>query len=547
MVVEPNVPGLQVARRRRKRVPILRSPSSQSPARCSVVYGATLAPRVAGLAGEGPCTQEKWWWSSPRKRGAPPFGPPDGPRRCHDVHGAADQHACPPAHKAPKSKEPKPKASLARVGRLFRGDREGAGAPRRRGRLLPLLRRRLATFRVAASGLSYRNGLSDHSAARRGRLRQLRHPETCQKDQSPGPRLASTRCEATDGPPRRRRPLWIRRQHGAAVRAAERRRSRARRRRPSKACGGSPRILALARRRDPRAEPLLRRRCGAGDDRNSRRRRRRLGSGYSEGRKTPPLRAGARELRGGARARRPARAGLGGLYAESWRLRGHAQVPPTDGCGPPADGNVRALASGRPAAAAETGRWACAQPRRMSRFERRPGPVLPRRRAGEGRDAQKDGGSRRRASHGRSKTGSWVPGTRTRARCARPANPRRRGAARPTRRSCSGAAAGAVAGMRRKRTSDGTERACGRSLLFRGAGTEQVRTAGGSDAHRNHIPLAQQAGYGGLLSAEGHCGSQTVESILLARADALSPGVLLRRVHDRRAALGPLRPRLVYV
>ena len=34
----------------------------------------------------------------------------------------------------------------------------------------------------------------------------------------------------------------------------------------------------------------------------------------------------------------------------------------------------------------------------------------------------------------------------------------------------------------------------------------QVRTAGWLDAHRNHIPLAQQAGYGGLLSAEGHCG-----------------------------------------
>ena len=47
---------------------------------------------------------------------------------------------------------------------------------------------------------------------------------------------------------------------------------------------------------------------------------------------------------------------------------------------------------------------------------------------------------------------------------------------------------------------------CGRSLLFRGAGTERVRTTGWLDARRNHIPLAQQAGYGGLLSAEGHCG-----------------------------------------
>jgi hypothetical protein len=47
---------------------------------------------------------------------------------------------------------------------------------------------------------------------------------------------------------------------------------------------------------------------------------------------------------------------------------------------------------------------------------------------------------------------------------------------------------------------------CGRSLLFRGAGTEQVRAAGWLDARRNQIPLAQQAGYGGLLSAEGHCG-----------------------------------------
>ena len=47
---------------------------------------------------------------------------------------------------------------------------------------------------------------------------------------------------------------------------------------------------------------------------------------------------------------------------------------------------------------------------------------------------------------------------------------------------------------------------CGRSLLFRGAGTERIRAAGWLDARRNHIPLAQQAGYGGLLSAEGHCG-----------------------------------------
>ena len=111
MVLEPNVPGLQCGMPPKKagtNITLTIEPKSGA---LFVVYGATLAPLVAGLAGEGPCTQEKWWWSSPRKRGA------------HSLRPARRPAALPrrprsrPARAPPARKAPKPKASLlARVG-----------------------------------------------------------------------------------------------------------------------------------------------------------------------------------------------------------------------------------------------------------------------------------------------------------------------------------------------------------------------------------------------------------------------------------------------
>ena len=129
MVVEPNVPGLQCRTPPKKagaNITLTIEPKSGA---LFVVYGATLAPLVTGLAGDGPCTQEKWWWSSPRKRGAQPrAGRPaasPSPRRPRSSRPRTVRAPPSRVRNAPKRKEPKPKASLlARVGRLFRGDRE---------------------------------------------------------------------------------------------------------------------------------------------------------------------------------------------------------------------------------------------------------------------------------------------------------------------------------------------------------------------------------------------------------------------------------------
>ena len=132
--MEPNVPGLQCGTPPKKagaNITLTIEPKSGA---LFLVYGPALASRVAGLAGEGPCTQEKWWWSSPRKRGAHSLRPARRPGPSPRPRSRPRTVRAPPARKIAESKAPKPKASLlARVGRLFRGDRKdleplGAGA-----------------------------------------------------------------------------------------------------------------------------------------------------------------------------------------------------------------------------------------------------------------------------------------------------------------------------------------------------------------------------------------------------------------------------------
>ena len=243
MVLEPNVPGLQCGappKEAGKNITLTIEPKSGA---LFVVYGATLAPRVAGLAGDGPCTQEKWWWSSPRKRGAHSFARQTA-RRVATT--STEQTSTRPARarKAPKSKEPKPKASLlARVGRLFRGDREAteplgvrpsATASARTARDLPC-----RGGRTVPPGRPVGPRLPPDAAA----FDSCGAPETCQKDQSPGPPARVDAGGATERAAASMTP-------SAALRTARRRGSRRRRRRsrattrrpPSKACGGSRRI-----------------------------------------------------------------------------------------------------------------------------------------------------------------------------------------------------------------------------------------------------------------------------------------------------------------
>ena len=555
MVLEPNVPGLQCGTPPKKagaNITLTIEPKSGA---LFVVYGPALASRVAGLAGEGPCTQEKWWWSSPRKRGAhslrPARRPAALPRRPRSRPARA-----PPAHKAPKSKEPKPKASLlARVGRLFRGDREAAsGEPLGVGAVCyrfcedgsrPSVSRRAD----CPAGTACRTTLPPDAAA----FDSCGAPETCQKDQSPGP---PARVDAAAGQPTGRRVDEA--LCGFADRAAPRfapPTAPIARDDATTAEQGMRRLAAdfleaLARRRDPRAEPVLRRRRGAGDDRSSRRRRRGLGPGYSEGRKTPPLRAGARELRGGARAARgAARVGAGGLYAESGRLRGHAHVPPTDGCGRRPTGTYAPWQADarrpppKPGAGPVLSHVACLDsndvPAPFFHADARAKVATPKRTAAcAARFARtvKDG-----------QLGAWDAHARALCEAGASMAPRRRAANATVLfrggggRSCWDAAQKDVG-------RDGAG-VCGRSLLFRGAGTEQ--DAHGRVARRPPEPHPAGAA-GGVRRPPVGRGPLWLrrprQAHLVARADALPPGVLLRRVlYDRGAALGPLRARLVHL